>query len=133
MATLYRFTDENGNSVYLEQMPTARGEIDVIEDGKVVESYDADGYKRAKGFTGDARKHIPKAHAYFDYLEYLRDHKPGQFQKVMKELKKADPQTYMTLQRYRIFRPIFIYRTSHQTGFSMALGQCPCHMFAHER
>ena len=34
MATLYRFTDENGNSVHLEQMPIARGEIEVIENEK---------------------------------------------------------------------------------------------------
>ena len=96
----------NIRDAFLALSPQYGGCSSSRSDGEVVESYDADGYKRAKGYIGDAQKHIPKAHIYLDYLEYLRDHKPGQFQKVMKELKKADPQTYITLQRYQIFRPI---------------------------
>lgn len=108
---MYRYRDEKGQLVYSDRMPTASEAsalVDVISNGMVVKQETAlkSSHDEAKGYIGDARKHIPKIIVYIDYIEYLRKNNPVRYQAYMLDIKKNDPKTFITLTQARVFQPL---------------------------
>jgi hypothetical protein len=109
---MYRYKDSSGQTVYSDRPPSpgeARSSVDVIRNGAVVKSElarEENPHAQAKGYIKDARKHIPKALVYIEYIEYLRKHNPARYQAYMHELMTNDPKSYTTLVRAGLFRPL---------------------------
>ena len=80
---LYKYKDGSGQAVYSDQPPSASdasSPVVVIRNGVVVDTISAkrdDPYAKAKGYISDAKKHIPKALVYVEYIEYLRKNNPA--------------------------------------------------------
>ncbi len=62
--------------------------------------------KLAEKLIKEAQKRIPKISDYLDYVDYLRHRDPWAFDRVMKELQRTNPQTWIKLQKYPQFRPL---------------------------
>jgi hypothetical protein len=62
--------------------------------------------KLAEKLIKEAQKRIPKISDYLDYADFLRNYKPWGFERVMKDLERTSPQTWMKLQKYPQFKPL---------------------------
>lgn len=62
--------------------------------------------KLAEKLIKEAQKRIPKISDYLDYVDYLRHRDPWAFDRVMKDLQRTNPQTWIKLQKYPQFRPL---------------------------
>lgn len=108
---MYRYRDDKGQLVYSDRMPApseASSPVEFISNGMVVkkEAAPKSPYDEAKGYIGDARKHIPKVLVYIDYIEYLRKNNPVRYHAYMLDIKKNDPKTFITLTQAGIFQPL---------------------------
>lgn len=92
-------------------MPGGPGRIDT--GSRSASDERAHDHKQVKDLIKEAQKRIPKINDYLNYLEYLRNHRPIQFDRVMRELQRDDPQTWLKLQKYPQFRPL------HQTALGL--------------
>ena len=108
MAGLYRVTRPDGSVEYTD-MPSGPGAVDTL-DGRGRSSSAATDrskdYQQAKTLIKEAQKRGPKIKDYLDYLEFLRNYRPLQFDQVMRDLQREDLQTWMKLQKYPQFRPL---------------------------
>lgn len=109
---LYRYKDGSGQTVYSDQPPPAgasNSSVAVIKNGVVVRN-DAptqkEQYDKAKGYIKGAKKHIPKAMVYVEYIEYLRKMYPARYLAYMRDLAKSDPESYVNLTKAGLFRPL---------------------------
>ena len=110
MADLYRVyrIDRPDGTIEYSNQPSGAGEISPLgSKGRAAEPQD-EPYKHSetKSMIAEARKRIPKMVDYLNYLEYLRNHRPLQLDRVLKELQAEDPQTWLKLQKYPLFRPL---------------------------
>ncbi|MDZ4304012.1 MAG: hypothetical protein U1C13_20510 [Pseudomonas sp.] len=108
---MYRYRDDKGQWVYSDRMPTASETstpVDYISNGMVVkkEAAPKSPHDEAKGYIGDARKHIPKMLVYLDYIEYLSKNNPVRYHAYMLDIKKNDPKTFVALTQARVFQPL---------------------------
>ena len=73
----YRYKDASGQTIYSDRPPAASeasSSVEVFRGGKFVSlapAQEQNAHAEAKGHINDARKHIPKALVYVDYIEYL--------------------------------------------------------------
>jgi hypothetical protein len=105
---LYRVTREDGSVEYTD-VPSGDGQIQAVRSGSAKPADEAqrrEDAKTAETLIREAQKRIPKLADYFDYLDYLRHHSPVKFDRVMAELRREDPQTWLKLQKYPQFRPL---------------------------
>ncbi len=109
MGTAFRIVRPGGRIEYTDT-PSGAGAIDAITPGgrKPVEqgSSAENSYQQAKGAIKETQKRIPKLVDYLNYLGYLRHNNPIRFDRVMRELRDSDPQTWLKLQKYPQFRPL---------------------------
>jgi hypothetical protein len=109
MPEVYRVTRSDG-SVEFTDAPTAGDNFERLRQaqpgrdaGRENKPYD---HKRVEQMIRDAQKYIPKTPDYIEYLDYLRHRSPVRFDQVMKELRREDPQAWLTLQKFPQFRPL---------------------------
>lgn len=109
MSATYRIVRPDGGIEYTDT-PTGAGTIDAVTSGSrkpVEQDRSAESSaQQAKGLIKEAQKRIPKLVDYLNYLDYLRHNHPIQFDRVMRELRDSDPQTWLKLQKYPQFRPL---------------------------
>ena len=111
MGGVYKIVRPDGSIEYTDT-PAGNGNISSVGQGrngsatKSQSQQSSDDYQRAKTLMKEAQKRIPKIVDYLDYLEYLRHNSPVRFNRVMEELRAADPATWMKLQKYPQFRPL---------------------------
>jgi hypothetical protein len=109
LGTAFRIVRPGGRIEYTDT-PSGAGAIDAITPGgrKPVEqgSSAENSYQQAKGAIKETQKRIPKLVDYLNYLGYLRHNNPIRFDRVMRELRDSDPQTWLKLQKYPQFRPL---------------------------
>lgn len=110
MGGIYRIIRPDG-SVEFTDVPSGPGRIDT--GSRSASDERAHDHKQVKDLIKEAQKRIPKINDYLNYLEYLRHHRPLQFDRVMRELQRDDPQTWLKLQKYPQFRPL------HQTALGL--------------
>ena len=109
---MYRYKDSLGQTVYSDQPPSpsdASSSVDVIRNGVLVKSEPAkeeNPHAQAKGYIKDARKHIPKALVYIEYIEYLRSTDPVRYQAYLREIMANDPKAYVGLTKAGLFQPL---------------------------
>ena len=107
-----RYKDSSGQTVYSDQPPSpsdASSSVDVIRNGVLVKSEPAkeeNPHAQAKGYIKDARKHIPKALVYIEYIEYLRSTDPVRYQAYLREIMANDPKAYVGLTKAGLFQPL---------------------------
>lgn len=109
---LYRIVREDG-SVEFTDVPSGAGRFESVRPG-AQRSRDAsrspeqqrDDHATAKALIKEAQKRIPKLVDYLDYVAYLRHHSPVRFDRVMQQLQRDDPQTWLKLQKHPQFRPL---------------------------
>ncbi len=63
-------------------------------------------HEQIKGVIKELQKRGPKLNEYLEYIDYLRHNSPIRFDRVMQELQKEDPATWMKLQKFPQFRPL---------------------------
>ncbi|MDR0777365.1 MAG: hypothetical protein LBE81_12120 [Azonexus sp.] len=98
---VYRITRPDGSIEYSD-VPSGPGRIEPVgSDGK--RSHD---HKQVKDIIKEVQKRVPKLNDYLEYLEYLRNHRPYQLDRVLNGLRKEDPQTWLKLQKFPQFRPL---------------------------
>jgi hypothetical protein len=105
---LYRVVREDGSVEYTD-VPSGSGQIEAVRPGSTRADDEArrrEDAKTAETLIREAQKRIPKVTDYLDYLEYLRHNSPIRFNRVMDELRREDPQTWLKLQKYPQFRPL---------------------------
>jgi hypothetical protein len=129
VATIYRTTGDSGNPSFGDFASTrADGEVAMRKaDGRyqTVEQIqpEATSHSQIKDAIKAAQKHIPKLHDYWQYLEYLHRYYPSRLNQVMQQLKQQDVQTWLTLQKHSMFRPITDTMFGLKTGEkNMAVG-----------
>jgi len=109
---MYRYKDSSSQTVYSDQPPSpsdASSSVDVIRNGVLVKSEPAkeeNPHAQAKGYIKDARKHIPKALVYIEYIEYLRSTDPVRYQAYLREIMANDPKAYVALTKAGLFQPL---------------------------
>lgn len=97
---VYRITRPDGSIEYSDA-PTGTGRVEPVgSDGR---PYD---HKQVKDIIKEVQKRVPKLNDYLEYLEYLRNHRSYQLDRVLQELRKEDPQTWLKLQKYPQFKPL---------------------------
>lgn len=98
---VYRITRPDGSIEYSD-VPSGPGRVEPVgSDGS--RPYD---HKQVKDIIKEVQKRVPKLNDYLEYLDYLRNHRPYQLDRVLNELRKEDPQTWLKLQKYPQFRPL---------------------------
>lgn len=98
---VYKITRPDGSIEYSD-MPGGAGRVEPVgSDG--TRAYD---HKQVKDIIKEVQKRVPKLNDYLEYLEYLRNHRPYQLDRVLQELRKEDPQTWLKLQKYPQFKPL---------------------------
>ena len=108
MGGLYRVTRPDGSVEYTD-MPSGPGAVDTLGSrGRSSSKADdpSSDYKQGKTLVKEVQKRVPKIKDYLDYLEFLRSYRPLQFEQVLRDLQRADPQTWLKLQKYPQFRPL---------------------------
>jgi hypothetical protein len=103
---LYRVVREDGSVEYTD-VPSGSGQMEAVRPGSTRADDEArrrEDAKTAETLIREAQKRIPKVTDYLDYLEYLRHNSPVRFNRVMDELRREDPQTWLKLQKYPQFR-----------------------------
>jgi len=107
MGGLYRIDRPDGTIKY-SNLPFGPGEVEPLgRKGRADEPEDKPyDHKETKAMISEARKRIPKMADYLNYLEYLRNHRPFQLDRVLQELQAEDPKTWLKLQKYPQFRPL---------------------------
>lgn len=108
MSGIFKQTDANGRVTYSDLPPSTPGNVDVLSSsGNRNADEDArKAHKDAVTYIKEAQKRGPKIKDYLDYLEFLRNYRPLQFDQVMRDLQREDLQTWMKLQKYPQFRPL---------------------------
>jgi hypothetical protein len=108
MAT-YRVDRADGTTEYTD-VPQGAGKVTpVSSNGRASTEKAADkpyDHEQIKGVIKEIQKRGPKLIEYFEYIDYLRHNSPLRFDRVMQELQKEDPATWMKLQKYPQFRPL---------------------------
>jgi len=109
---VYRVVHSDGSVEYTDT-PTGAGRIEAVRPGGRTppagtqepreRRYDP---KLAADLINEAQKRVPKVIDYLDYVDYLRHNSPLRFDRVMDELRRQDPQTWLKLQKYPQFRPL---------------------------
>ncbi len=109
MGEAYRVVRPDGTIEYTD-VPQGTGTITRVppngqfaNGNRTPSEYD---HQQVSTLIKEAQKRIPKLNDYFDYLSYLRHNSPIRFDRVMQELQKEDPATWMKLQKYPQFRPL---------------------------
>ena len=98
---VYRITRPDGSIEYSD-VPGGEGRVEPVgSDG--TRPYD---HKQVKDIIKEVQKRVPKLNDYLEYLDYLRNHRPHQLDRVLHELRKEDPQTWLKLQKYPQFKPL---------------------------
>jgi len=107
MGGIYRIVRPDGSIEYSDH-PSGPGDIDPMgRKASPSESEDKPyDHKQTQSMISEARKRIPKMEDYLNYLEYLRNHRPFQLDRVLQELQAEDPKTWLKLQKYPLFRPL---------------------------
>ena len=113
MSDLYRVQRPDGSVEYTDR-PSGPGSTSVLRPGSGTRGAAGQGGEDDKPYDHqltaklikEAQKRIPKITDYLDYVDYLRHHKPWAFERVMKDLQRTNPQTWMKLQKYPQFRPL---------------------------
>lgn len=98
---VYRITRPDGSIEYSD-VPGGAGRIGPVGSNDK-RSYD---HKQIKDIIKEVQKRVPKLNDYLEYLAYLRNHRPYQLDRVLNELREADPQTWLKLQKHPQFRPL---------------------------
>src|SRR5574343_1012140 len=97
---VYRITRPDG-SIESSDAPTGTGRVEPVgSDGR------PDDHKQVKDIIKEVQKRVPKLNDYLEYLEYLRNHRSYQLDRVLQELRKEDPQSWLKLQKYPQFKPL---------------------------
>jgi len=98
---IYRITRPDGSIEYSD-VPAGAGRVESVgSDGS--RPYD---HKQVKDIIKEVQKRVPKLNDYLEYLDYLRNYRPLQLDRVLNELRNEDPQTWLKLQKYPQFRPL---------------------------
>lgn len=108
MGGVYRIVRPDGTVEYSD-VPGGPGQIDAVgRDGRVAERREEEPYdhKQTQKLIAEARKRIPKINDYLEYISYLRSNSPIKLDRVLQQLQKEDPQTWLKLQKYPQFRPL---------------------------
>lgn len=108
MSGVFRHVDANGRVTYSDLPPSEPGRVDVLSSsGNRTSDEDArKAHKDAVTYIKEAQKRGPKIKDYLEYLEFLRNYRPRQFEQVMRDLQREDRQTWLKLQQYPQFRPL---------------------------
>jgi hypothetical protein len=108
MAT-YRVDRADGTTEYTD-VPQGAGKVTPVSaNGRASAEKAADkpyDHQQIKGVIKEIQKRVPKLNEYLEYIDYLRHNSPLRFDRVMRELQKEDPATWMKLQKYPQFRPL---------------------------
>jgi len=109
MGGLHRIVRPDGSIEYTD-VPSGAGEIEAVQPG-AARPNDAGqrathDHQLARDLIKEAQKRIPKVTDYLDYIDYLRHNSPVRFDRVMDELRRQDPQTWLKLQQHPQFRPL---------------------------
>ncbi len=109
MPQIYRIDRPDGTREYTD-VPQGTGKVTSIRrDGRGTAERErtAEEHNRyVKGLIKAAQVRAPKLADYLEYLSYLRHNSPVRFDRVMRELRAEDPETWMKLQKYPQFRPL---------------------------
>ena len=108
MSGIFKQTDANGRVTYSDLPPSTSGKVDVLSSSgnRNIDEDARKAHKDAVTYIKEAQKRGPKIKDYLEYLEFLRNYRPMQFDQVMRALQREDPQTWMKLQKYPQFRPL---------------------------
>lgn len=98
---VYKITRPDGSIEYSD-VPGGAGRVEPVgSDGAPPPDH-----KQVKDIIKEVQKRVPKLNDYLEYLTYLRNHRPYQLDRVLHELRKEDPQTWLKLQKYPQFKPL---------------------------
>jgi hypothetical protein len=108
-ATIYKVDRADGTTEYTDA-PKGAGKVSQLTaDGRVKEEKTSDrphDHRQIKEVIKEIQLRGPTLHDYLEYIDYLRHNSPIRFDRVMQELQKEDPATWMKLQKYPQFRPL---------------------------
>jgi hypothetical protein len=108
MAT-YRVDRADGTTEYTD-VPQGAGKVTPVSaNGRPTAEKSADkpyDHQQIKTVIKEIQKRGPKLGEYLEYIDYLRHNSPMRFDRVMRELQKEDPATWMKLQKFPQFRPL---------------------------
>ncbi len=111
MSEVYRIQRADGSWEFTD-VPQGAGRVERVQPGRAGGSTAQDeeqrkqAYQEARSLIKEAQKRIPRLIDYLDYLSYLRHHSPQRLDRVLRELQRSDPQTWLKLQKYPQFRPL---------------------------
>lgn len=108
MGGLYR-VDRPDGSVEFTDAPSGAGRIDALSpEGRARPERESRSYdhKQVKDLIKEVQKRVPKINDYLEYVDYLRSHSPIRFDRVMGDLRRTDPETWLKLQKHPQFRPL---------------------------
>jgi hypothetical protein len=108
MAT-YRVDRADGTIEYTD-VPQGAGKVTPVSaNGRATTEKTSDkpyDHEQIKGVIKEIQKRGHKLSEYLEYIDYLRHNSPIRFDRVMRELQKEDPATWMKLQKFPQFRPL---------------------------
>lgn len=112
--TVLRSRDANGTATFSDRALSGNSgtsrwrqqALDAQADAEAQERRQQD-YETAKVAIKEAQKRVPKLRDYWLYLEYLRSNSPLRWERVLNELKREDPETWLKLQKHAQFRPLY--------------------------
>lgn len=108
MAT-YRVNRADRTIEYTDVPQGAGKVVPVSANGRTTAEKTADkpyDHEQIKAVIKEIPKRGPKLNEYLEYIDYLRYNSPIRFDRVMQELQKEDPATWMKLQKFPQFRPL---------------------------
>ncbi len=108
MGNIFKVVTPDGRVAFTDT-PQGNGSITSVTPGHAQGQSENDAqadHQRTKRLIKEAQKRIPKFVDYLNYLDYLRTNSPIKFDRVMRELQRQDPQTWIKLQKYPQFRPL---------------------------
>lgn len=105
MGSMFKVVRPDGSVEYTD-VPAGAGRAQSIRPGEREPERKPYDPKFAEQLIQEAQKRIPKVVDYLEYVDYLRHNSPIRFDRVMDELRRQDPQTWLKLQKYPQFRPL---------------------------
>ncbi len=104
---VFRAVDAQGRVIYGDAPPPGARSYTVIHgNGKREEVSPDNNQDQVRSAIKEAQRRIPKLNDYLEYLDYLRHRNPMRFERVLTELQREDPQTWLKLQQYPQFRSL---------------------------
>lgn len=118
MTGIYKQVLSDGRIVYTDS-PRGQGSIQAIKPGQSAEPEKTQAqrdHEVAAAAIKKAPSIIPTVEQYLAYVDYLRHHSPARLDRVMRELKVVDPQTWLKLQKHPQFKSLHNTVTGLKAG-----------------